>query len=125
VSSPPLFGINPGALLQTFANKTSDTTARVSTKFSNASTVLDVYLNGPPYFQDRHFNWADVTLEVYNVPNCSGLSSGNAIFSNLQLWNHYYNPVPFPNNWVVTSSAPCGGVTTVGPGNSISIKHTF
>ncbi len=129
VSSPPIF-VSPLSSISTFCNKTSDTEAVVSATYApspnaSSSTVLKIDLNGPPYFQDRHFNWADVTLEVYNVQTCSGLSPGKIVFSNLQLFNHYYMPIPFPSSWVTTTNAPCNGKTVVGPGNQVSIQHFF
>ncbi len=126
VSSPPLMGILPMQVITTFANKTSETEAVVSSAITavNASiaTTLNIYLNGPPHFEDRHFNWADLTLEVYTVQNCSCLPKGPMFFKQLSLWDASYKPIAFPSQWSITSNKPCGGVTTVS-GNSATISH--
>ena len=110
-------------------NKTTTTEAVVVSSYSveinsTETTTLNIYLDGPPNFEERHFNWADVTMEIYNTPNCSYLARGAFSFLNLTLWDSNYNLVsPSSVNWNTTPARPCGGTTLVKNSQNIQIIH--
>jgi len=129
VSSCPIMNIPELGVMYGLANKTSTTEALVSSTYSpsvnsSITTSLTIYLDGPPHFEERHFNWADVTMEVYSVPNCSSLARGSIIFTDLQLWDANYNKVDIKNvTWSLTPGRPCQGSTVVKDPSTIVITH--
>lgn len=67
------------------------------------------------------YNWADVTLEVYNVTSCDQHSPGKVTFQNLELYGS--NGEQLAPQWSGADSSECGGVVTVEDQGTISIQH--
>ena len=80
---------------------------------------------------NRTFNWADVTLEAYNVQSCDQFAAGPMVFDDLKLWDTKLRPIepqqePTPagdNAWLLTSAKPCGG--TIAPGGGADVGRSF
>jgi len=68
------------------------------------------------------YNWADVTLEVYNVTSCDQHSPGKVTFQNLDLYGS--NGEKLAPQWSGADRSECGGVVTVEDSRTISIQHS-
>ena len=71
--------------------------------------------------QGRNFNWADATLEVYNVKSCEEFAIGPMHFTENRLWDTAGKPMA--PKWLETGPKICGGSTTLNSDGSITIEH--
>jgi len=118
VSSPPVFGLNPGSQLGgTIARASPSTWAITSTVLSSGQkTVLNAQVG------DYQYNWADVTLEVYQISDCQDFAPGKAYFNKLVMKDSQ-GQVLSPD-WEFTPQSECGGeIDQVSP-TSIYIQHS-
>jgi hypothetical protein len=116
VSSPPLFGLQPGSTLQGVISRESDSTWKIDSIFNGKHTTLNAQVG------DYIYNWADITLEVYHINNCPDFARGKMTFNSLVLTDaqgQTLNP-----NWAGTGTTLCGGsISSNGPGSYV-IQHT-
>jgi len=68
------------------------------------------------------FNWADATLEVYNVKRCDEFAGGTMKFGELKLWDTDMIRI-LKNDWLLTSERPCGGLTKQQDSQTITVQH--
>jgi len=86
----------------------------------NVQTGQETKLSCPR--QGRNFNWADATLEVYNVKSCDEFAVGPMTFTENKLWDTDMNPMT--PKWLLTADKPCGGKTTMENDGTITIEHS-
>jgi hypothetical protein len=69
-------------------------------------------------------NWADATLEVYQITSCDMFSPAEMEFGRVTLWDTAYSPLS--PTWALTPASPCGGQVIVDPEahGAIHISHT-
>jgi hypothetical protein len=116
VSSPPIFGLKAGSTLQGVISRESDSTWKIDSIFNGQHTTLNAQVG------DYIYNWADITLEVYNVNGCTDLAKGKAYFNDLNLQDSQgqtLNPA-----WKPTGPTLCGGSIASNGANSYYIEHT-
>jgi len=116
VSSPPLFGIVAGNSLQGVVQRVSASTWKIDSIFNGKHTTLNAQVG------DYNYNWADVTLEVYNINTCSDFARGKMIFNSLDLMDAQGQTLT--PQWKPTGQTLCGGSITSNGANSYSIQHT-
>jgi hypothetical protein len=88
------------------------------------SKVVETGANTTLYAQvgDYNYDWADVTLEVYNVNSCTEFASGPMTFTALTLEDaqmQILSPA-----WTLTGTTDCQGHETIVNSTSIQIVHT-
>jgi len=73
--------------------------------------------------QERNFNWADVTLEVYQITECEMFSPGEMVFGDLTLWDTSF--APLTPEWALSPTSPCSGSVIVDPEfhGAVHISH--
>jgi hypothetical protein len=67
------------------------------------------------------YDWADVTLEVYNIVSCADFANGPMTFSNLLLKDAQQQALT--PSWQLTGATDCSGKITVS-GNTAVIQHS-
>jgi len=117
VSSPPLFGLVAGSQVQGVISRESPSNWLIDSVFNGQHTTLNSQVG------DYIYNWADVTLEVYYINDCTDLAKGKAYFNALVLTDaqgQALNP-----KWQKYSGATlCGGSIVAASANSYYIEHT-
>jgi len=116
VSSPPLFGLNPGSTLDGLITRESDSTWRIDSVFNGKRTTLHAQVG------DYQYNWADVTLEVYQISTCTQFAPGRAYFNKLVLKDQ--QGATLSPRWTFTPQTSCGGSITQASPSSIYILHS-
>ena len=71
--------------------------------------------------QDRNFNWADITQEVYDIGSCGDFAVGKMWFQNVTLWDVQWTPMN--PTWLFTSGKPCRGIIQFDGNSSFWIEH--
>lgn len=73
--------------------------------------------------QGRNFNWADVTLEVYQIAKCAMFSPSRMAFRNVMLWDTAFKELT--PQWSLSPASPCAGSVTVDPEEhpTVHIEH--
>jgi len=115
VSSPAVTGINQGDSIFGTIQRISPSTWKIDSNFKGQHTILNAQVG------DYQYNWADVTLEVYNLNDCSMFANGAAFFNLLNLRDSQgttLNP-----QWQFTGPTVCSGVIQQRSGNSVVISH--
>jgi len=86
------------------------------------STIVKSGKNTTLYSEvgDYLYNWADVTLEVYNLATCNQFAVGPMTFSNLILKDQQQQVLT--PTWTVTGTTSCNGHEVVN-GTMITITH--
>jgi len=116
VSSPPVFGLGPGATVLGSVVRKSDSTWAIDSVFQGHHTTLNAQVG------DYQYNWADVTLEVYKVDSCGQFGPGKASFNQLNLMDNRgerLNP-----QWQFTGPTSCGGTIQQSSPTSVFIQHS-
>jgi len=113
-------GLQEGMIVDGVMEKSGDTW-RIDTAFTDSSgkrqnTTLLADLGRYTY------NWADVTLEVYNLTDCAQHSPGEVKFTDLKLYGA--SGEQLSPQWSGAKSSSCGGRVTVHDAATISIQHT-
>jgi len=118
VSSPAVFGLNPGSqLVGTIVRASPSTWTIVSTVAATGKrTTLNAQVG------DYQYNWADVTLEVYTISDCQDFAPGKAYFNKLRMTDSQ-GQVLTPQ-WQFTPTTECGGVIDQVSPTSVYIEHT-
>jgi hypothetical protein len=116
VSSPPVFGLGPGAQVQGTVVRKSDSTWTIDSVFQGHHTTLNAQVG------DYIYNWADVTLEVYKVDQCSAFGPGKAWFNQLNLRDNKGDHLT--PQWSFTGPTSCGGTIQQTSPTSVFIQHT-
>lgn len=121
--SKDINGFLPGETIYGTITKTSDATWVVDSAFMNHSTGTFVNTTLRSQVGDFVFNYADVTLEVYNVSSCDELAMGPVPFSHLSLsltdgskW--------VPPMWYTNGQPGCKGGVKVQNSTNILIEYT-
>jgi hypothetical protein len=115
VHSDYLFGLSPGMSLNGVIQRVSDSTWSIVSEFNGKSTTLNAQVG------DYVYNWADVTLEVYQLDICAQFAGGRAYFNKLVLKDKQgdtLNPT-----WQFTGATSCNGAITQASPSSIYISH--
>jgi hypothetical protein len=92
-----------------------------SSSWSVKGTVNGQTASLNPRCGSQPYNWADVTLEIYDIKNCDEYSSGTVSFTDLQLTGSGGNAVT--PTWGHPKATECGGTTVVHDPTYIDIYH--
>jgi hypothetical protein len=107
--------VSPGMSLNGVIQRVSDSTWSIVSEFNGKSTTLNAQVG------DYVYNWADVTLEVYQLDICAQFAGGRAYFNKLVLKDKQgdtLNPT-----WQFTGATSCNGAITQASPSSIYISH--
>jgi hypothetical protein len=115
VNSPALTGLKAGSQFQGVIQRTSPSTWKIDSIFNGQHTTLNAQVG------DYNYNWADVTLEVYNVVSCSDFATGQAVFSQLVLTDSQKQTIT--PSWTFTGATSCTGKIVQTSPSSIYIQH--
>jgi len=116
VSSPALFGLNDGDTFQGTVVRKSPSTWTIDSVFNGKHTTLNAQVG------DYNYNWADVTLEVYNVNTCEDFAPGKATFNDLVLKDAQGDTLT--PQWTFTGPTSCAGSIAQTSPTSVYIQHT-
>eukprot|EP01123_Difflugia_compressa_P003942 TRINITY_DN15268_c0_g1_i1.p1 TRINITY_DN15268_c0_g1~~TRINITY_DN15268_c0_g1_i1.p1 ORF type:complete len:304 (+),score=40.35 TRINITY_DN15268_c0_g1_i1:2-913(+) len=117
VSSTPITGLMPGSTFQGVIERQSESNWLVDSVFQGEHTTLNADVG------DYVYNWADITLEVYNVNSCTDFAPGKAFFNDLVLKDEQGQTLN-PNWSPYSGQTTCGGsIQQVSP-TSWYIEHT-
>jgi len=118
VSSPAVYGLNPGSLLNGVITRVSPSTWRIDSIVASTGqkTTLMAQVG------DYQYNWADVTLEVYGIQGCQDYAPGKAYFTRLNLKDSQ-GQVLTPS-WTFTPPSECGGSISQLTSTSMVIQHS-
>ena len=121
VHSDYIQDVKPGDSFYSFFNITTDGGTFVVSGTS-AATGKSTALTCPR--QGRNFNWADATLEVYQITSCDMFSPAEMEFQHVSLWDTSYKPL-LPE-WALSPPSPCGGSIIVDPvmNGAIHVSHS-
>ena len=74
--------------------------------------------------QGRNMNWADVTLEVYDIQSCGMFPSSRMAFRDVTLWDVDFGELK--PQWSLSPASPCGGSITIDPEEhpTVHIEHS-
>jgi len=117
VSSPPIFGLKTGSVLQGVISRESESNWLVDSIFNGKHTTLNSQVG------DYIYNWADITLEVYGVNDCPDFATGKAYFNELVLVDS--NGDTITPVWTNTKPSTCGGSVAANGDNSYVIEHQY
>jgi hypothetical protein len=88
---------------------------------SGASAGLSTTLS--PKVGGYLYNWADVTLEVYNTVLCSEYAVGPMTFSELNIRDSFGDDITSGAQWTLTGPSTCtGSIVQTGP-ESFVVQH--
>jgi len=116
VSSPALFGLSAGSTFTGTINRKSPSTWTIDSVFNGKHTTLNAQVG------DYNYNWADVTLEVYNVVDCTDFAPNKAVFNALTLKDAQGDLLT--PQWTFTGPTSCGGSIAQTSPTSVYIQHT-
>eukprot|EP01089_Gocevia_fonbrunei_P003283 TRINITY_DN1320_c0_g1_i3.p1 TRINITY_DN1320_c0_g1~~TRINITY_DN1320_c0_g1_i3.p1 ORF type:complete len:300 (+),score=67.35 TRINITY_DN1320_c0_g1_i3:359-1258(+) len=115
VSSAPLLGLKAGQQLTGVVVRDSASTWLINSIWDGKSTELRAQVG------DMNYNWADVTLEVYNINACNQLANGRALFTNLNVKDAQGSTLS--PRWSFTGATLCQGHTTQPESTTVEISH--
>jgi hypothetical protein len=115
VHSPPLFGLYPGAQVGASVVRASDSTWKIDSEFNGHHTTLNAQVG------DYQYNWADVTLEVYQLDTCNQFAPGKAWFKDLNLKDKQGDKLQ--PKWTFTGQTACGGSISLSKSSQVYIEH--
>lgn len=74
--------------------------------------------------QGRNMNWADVTLEVYQILSCDMFAASRMAFREVTLWDTSFKELT--PQWSLSPASPCGGSVTIDPEEhpTVHIEHS-
>jgi len=114
VSSPALTGLKQGEKMNGLIKRASASTWTIDSEWAGKHTTLHAQVG------DMNYNWADVTLEVYNVNNCNQFARGVFTAATLAL---YDNKARISPSWSFTAPTACNGHIE-GSASTITIRHS-
>jgi len=115
VSSPPINGLKPGMTMNGLINRISADVWDIDSEFGGQHTTLMAQVG------DMLYNWAAVTLEVYNVYSCPQFATGKFTSASMKLYDNF-NQVLSPS-WTFTGATACNGVIQ-GNAQTVTISHS-
>jgi len=115
-SSAPIFGLNDGDSFQGVISRESASTWKIHSIFNGQHTTLNAQVG------DYNYNWADVTLEVYEVTKCTDFAPNPAYFNQLTLTDEQGQTLT--PEWTFTGPTSCKGSIVQETPTSIYIQHT-
>jgi len=115
VSSPPIFGLNPGSTFFGTINRVSSSTWKIDSIFNGQHTTLNAQVGSYIY------NWADVTLEVYNIAQCTDFATGPMTFSALAMTDSKGQTLT--PQWQLTAATSCSGRIVKSGASALYIQH--
>jgi len=118
VSSPPLFGLQPGSQIQGIINRVNADDWTIDSIFNGKHTTLSAQVGGYQY------NWADVTLEVYYIDTCPDFAKGRAFFNALVL-KDAQGQVLVPGWQKLSGTTLCNGNIAANGAGSFYIEHVY
>ena len=113
--STPFQGFGPGDELFGAITKSGNdwTVSSVYGAKNTSLTIMD---------SSRNFDWMDVTLETYNIEQCSQFAQGPMTFSNMKAWDTTGNA--FDMQWAAaTGTTMCQGTISVESSSEVTITH--
>lgn len=85
-------------------------------EWKGQNATLTVASNG------RHFDWLDVTLEVYTITSCSEFAKGTMTVDNMKITQP--GGAPLVPQWQDASGVTqCNGKITVDSPSKVTISH--
>jgi len=118
VQSKSISGLQAGWQLVGTIQRMSDSTWMIDSKVVNTGANTTLYAQ----VGDYDYNWADVTLEVYNINNCQQFANGAMTFSGLTL-KDAAQTVLTPS-WSITGTTDCQGVEKQTAATTMTITHS-
>jgi len=115
VSSPPVTGLKPGQTMNGLINRVSVDVWDIDSEWQGQHTTLMAQVG------DMLYNWAAVTLEVYNVYSCGQFATGKFTSANMKLYDSA-NQILSPS-WAFTGATSCSGVIQ-GNAQTVTISHS-
>jgi len=115
VSSPALTGLQQGQNMNGVISRASADVWTIDSEWMGQHTTLNAQVG------DMLYNWADVTLEVYNVNNCQQFANGMFTAAKLALYDNLNQRLT--PQWTYTSPTSCSGTIQSAGANTITIKH--
>jgi hypothetical protein len=115
-SSDPVFGLQDGDTFQGVISRESPSTWKIDSVFNGRHTTLNAQVG------DYIYNWADVTLEVYEVTDCSDFAPNKAYFKDLDLMDDKGETLT--PQWTFTGPTSCSGSIVQDSPTSVYIEHT-
>jgi len=115
--SPSLRGIRAGDTVSGIIKRLDPFTWSIDTRWNGQNTTLRAQVGG------YNYNWADVTLEVYNIDTtmCGMFGNGPMKFSNLVL-KDVQGEVLSPK-YTLTGPTACNGRLQIAANSDITITH--
>jgi len=115
VSSPPVTGLKPGQTMNGLINRVSKDVWDIDSEWQGQHTTLMAQVG------DMLYNWAAVTLEVYNVYSCGQFATGKFTSANMKLSDAAGQSLS--PNWAFTGATSCSGVIQ-GNAQTVTISHS-
>jgi len=117
--SPYINNVQPGEKYLGYFNLTKEGTYEVGSQNvkTGEKTTLQAAGNG------RIFNWADITLEVYDLTSCDLFATGPMTFGEIKVWDTTMRPIK-TDKWLLTSTKPCKGTVTQVDAQTITVEHS-
>jgi len=115
VSSPAVTGLKQGQTMNGLISRLSADTWEIDSEWQGQHTTLTAQVG------DMLYNWADVTLEVYNVNNCQQFANGKFTAASLALYDNMNQRLS--PQWTYTGASPCNGVIQSQGANTVVISH--
>jgi len=116
VSSPPVTGLSQGQQMNGVIERVSADVWRIDSEWHGQHTTLLAQVGG------MNYNWADVTLEVYNVNSCGQFATGTFTAGALALYDQQGQQLS--PSWTYTAPTACSGSIRSVNGNTITISHS-
>jgi len=115
VHSDYLMGFNAGDIMGGQIYRDTPSTWTIVSSLGSQQTVLRTQIG------DYNYDWVDVTLEVYNVGQCSQFASGPSNFDNLAIDDDSHRPIS-SFGWQPSVNSGCGGSVVQQSDTSIYIQ---
>jgi len=116
VSSPALTGLQQGQQMNGLITRVSGDVWEIDSEWQGKHTTLMAQVG------DMNYNWADVTLEVYNVNTCNQFATGQFTAAKLALYDSQGQQLS--PQWSYTGATSCSGSIRSTNANTIVISHS-
>jgi len=123
VQSKSITGFKAGDQLYGYIQRVNSDTWTIVTQVATGSAAGEITtLNAQ--VGTYIYNWADVTLEVYNVNSCNDYAPGPMTFSGLTIIDSLNADITAGAVWTLTPGTDCGGFIKQTGFNSFVVQQT-